>query len=190
VIEEIRAHGAGADGGGRTRRPLLRALSAGALLLALAGSPAAHQLKEALTTVEVNERSGLVEVVHRFWIHDAEHAVTRLGGLSGDIRTDPALQQAFGRYVARAFVLADAEGAPLELSLLGTEVDGPFIWVYEEMDADRFADIAFVAHGSMQEVWSDQLNQVNVKRPSGTRSLYLRAGDSLVAVPPPATPTS
>jgi hypothetical protein len=174
------------------RRP--RALLAGFVLaaLAVALSPpgAAHQLKEALTTVEVNERTGLVEVIHRFWLHDAEHALGSLGGLTGDLRREAPLREAFARYVARQFVLADAERRPLDVQLLGAELEGSFIWVYQEMDAARFEDIAWIGHGSMQEVWSDQLNQVNVKRPSGTRSLYLHAGDGLVAMPPPLPPTS
>ena len=162
----------------------MRTLLAGLVLAGSSQFVTAHQLKEALTTVEVNERTGLVEVIHRFWLHDAEHALGNLGGLTGDLRREVPLQAAFARYVARQFVLADADREPIALDLLGVELEGSYIWVYQEMDAARFGDIAFVGHGSMQEVWSDQLNQVNVKRPSGTRSLYLRAGDALVAMPP------
>jgi len=168
----------------------LRMLLAGLVLAGLAPLGAAHQLKEALTTIEVNARTGLVEVIHRFWLHDAEHALGSLGGLTGDLRREPPLQEAFARYVARQFVLADANREPLDVELLGVELEGSFIWVYQELDAERFGDIAWVGHGTMQEVWRDQLNQVNVKRPSGTRSLYLRAGDALVAMPPPLPPTS
>ena len=174
----------GAPGPGPRGHPS-RALVALALAVLLAPPVAAHRLKEALTTVEVNARTGLVEVIHRFWLHDAEHAIGRLGGLDGDIRRDRDLQQAFARYVAARFLLADAAREPLELELLGVELDGPYVWVYQEMAAEHFAEIAYVAHGALQEIWRDQLNQVNVKRPSGTRSLRLRAGDTLVALPPP-----
>lgn len=174
----------------RSARALLAGLVLAGLAAAIPQLGAAHQLKEALTTIEVNERTGLVEVIHRFWLHDAEHALGSLGGLTGDLRREEPLQEAFARYVARQFVLADAERQPLDVALLGVELEGSFIWVYQEMDAARFEDIAWIGHGTMQEVWSDQLNQVNVKRPTGTRSLYLRAGDALVAMPPPLQPTS
>lgn len=178
----------------RSMLPRRAALLAGLLLAGLAATipqyGAAHQLKEALTTIEVNERSGFVEVIHRFWLHDAEHALGSLGGLTGDLRRELPLQQAFARYVSRNFVLADSEGERLELDLLGVELEGSYIWVYQELEAERFGDIAFVGHRTMQDVWSEQLNQVNVKHPSGTRSLYLRTGDALVAMPPPLPPTS
>lgn len=173
-------------------RALARAGLAGSLLAlaALAVAPAtAHRLKESLTTLEVNERTQLVEIVHRFYVHDAEHAVSQLAGLTGDIRGDEMLQQAFGRYVARQFTLADADREPIALELLGVELEGPYLWVYQEMPAGRFDAIAFVRHQVMQDVWSDQVNQVNVKRTSGVRSLFVHYNDNLVPIPPPAPAT-
>lgn len=171
-------------------RRFARVALATTLATLLASTPAAgHRLKESLTTIEVNARTQLVEIVHRYYVHDAEHAVSQLAGLSGDIRSDEMLQQAFGRYVARQFGLADADRTPLALDLLGVELEGPYLWVYQEMPAAHFGDIAYVRHRAMQDVWSDQVNQVNVKRDAGVRTLFVHYNDNLVVVPPPAAET-
>ena len=53
-----------------------------ALLLALPSSVAtplaAHQQKVALSSIAHNPRTGLLEVVHRVPLHDAEHALEAL----------------------------------------------------------------------------------------------------------------
>ena len=49
-------------------------------------SPAfAHQQKAAETTVLFNKRSGELEVTHRFYLHDTEHAVQALFDKNADI---------------------------------------------------------------------------------------------------------
>jgi len=153
------------------------------LLLTLSVSTSAHQLQAALTTIELNPRSELVEIVHRFYAHDAEHALAEVAGIEGDIRTDPALLEAFGRYVARHFSLTDAEGNALEPELVGAEVEGDFLWVYQQLPAGDFGRIARIGHDSLQEVWPQQENRVNLRRDDGVRTLILRNRDNRVAVP-------
>lgn len=167
---------------GRRRAPRPGDLLA-LVLLGLVASSTAHQLQAALTTIGVNPRTGLVEIVHRFYAHDAEHALAEASGIEGDIHADPALQQAFGRYVARHFSLTDAEGRALEPELVGAEVEGDFLRVYQQLPGEAFDRIARVGHDSLQEVWPDQENRVNLRREEGVRTLILRSGDGSRAVP-------
>jgi hypothetical protein len=154
-----------------------------ALLSGGAAGVQAHQLKAALTTIALNPRTETVEIIHRFYLHDAEHAVEQLGGMRGDIVRDAALQEAFARYVFRQFRLADATGADLPLDLVGAEVDGDFLWVYEELPATRWSAAALIGHGSLQELWPEQENRVNVRGDAGVRTLILRAGDRMQPLP-------
>ena len=153
----------------------VQARLAGLLCLLLPLTTSAHLTKAALTTVELNARTGLVEVVHRFLAHDAEHAITTLSGLSGDLRSDPVLQDAFARYVAGRFEMIDADGAPIDLELIGAELDGPYLWIYQEAAGDRFDAISGVGHPALQELWGEQINQVNVRTAAGMRTLHLDA---------------
>mgnify|MGYP006272368483 FL=1 len=166
-------------------RRLAAATLAGVLLAGAAGA-FAHQLKAALTTVRANPRTELVEVVHRFYVHDAEHAVRRLGGLRGDLFADRTLQTAFARYVAHRFTLADETGEALPLELVGTELEGDFLWVYQEMPAATLERVAAVRQEALQELWPEQVNQVNLERDGRVRTLLLRRGDGLEPLEPAA----
>ena len=143
----------------RRRVTFLAAVLVGAL--AFASPVSAHQPKSALSTLELNERTGLVEIVHRFWVHDAEHAAEEVTGVAGDLRSDDAAQAAFARYVREHFALADAERTPLALEDVGVEVDGPYVWVYQELPGEALDRIAWLRFDALQELWRDQVNQLN-----------------------------
>ena len=62
-------------------------LRAGLVVLLLLAAPQAwtHQQKEAITRILFNPRTGNIEVMHRFLLHDAEHAVRQLRNGKADI---------------------------------------------------------------------------------------------------------
>lgn len=160
-----------------------RLVATWALLTLSALTAEAHQLKAAQTSIALSPATGLVEVIHRFYVHDAEHAVEQLVGLAGDIHRDAELRDAFARYVAERFTLADGDGVPLPLVLLGAEIDGDFLWIYEELPGDAWPRIASVRHDALQELWPEQENRINVRTETGLRTVVLRMGDGLQPLP-------
>jgi hypothetical protein len=70
---------------------MIRALHLSALALVLLLAPSlwasatAHQQKIALTSIAHNDRTGLLEVIHRVPLHDAEHALEAQGVRAPDI---------------------------------------------------------------------------------------------------------
>ena len=106
----------------RAARPLTRLLSvAGMAVLMGAGSGAfAHQLKVATTTVLFNDRSARLEVMHRFYLHDAEQVAGEIAGRGANLLENTEDRQRFGIYVHERFSLTDAEGGTLPLTLRGT----------------------------------------------------------------------
>ena len=92
-----------------------------ALLLCLSGSLQAHQIKAAITTVLFNPRTENIEVMHRFNLHDAEHAVKALFDKQADILDDTATQQQFAEYVAQRFSLLNSNEDALGLKTVGFE---------------------------------------------------------------------
>lgn len=115
-----------------TGRGRFGALLAAALWAVLAAEPAtAHQLKVAITTALFNPRSGDIEVMHRFYRHDAEHALGVITGAGADIVDSERDRLKFAVYVHDHFALRGI-GADLEpLTLVGAELDGEFLWVYQ-----------------------------------------------------------
>jgi hypothetical protein len=122
----------------------------------------AHELKTALSTVLFNKRAGNIEVVHRFNIHDAEHAVREVFGRSADIVGSAETQDTFADYVVERFTMLDMDGLPLPLEYLGFEVEGKFFWVYQEAPIVDGGGL-IIGHNALREIWPDQINTVNVE---------------------------
>lgn len=171
----------------RAPGPLRRlTLTLALVMVCTAALPAgAHQLKVALTSVALNARSGEVEVIHRFYVHDAEQAVHLLGGMQGDIQRDADLRNAFARYVGRHFVLADESGTPLPLTLVGAEIDGEFLWIYQTLPGDLWPRIALAGDSALQGLWPEQVNRINIRRDGRVHTLVCNAGDGLKPVVEP-----
>ena len=83
----------------------------------------AHQQKAAETTVLFNQRSNQLEVMHRFYLHDTEHAVQSLFDKSADILDSQKTQQQFADYVAKQFLARSLADEPLTLNSVGYEVE-------------------------------------------------------------------
>jgi hypothetical protein len=148
--------------------------TAGALLLLiLAVSPvSAHRLKAAFTTVLFNDRSGRIEVMHRFYLHDAEQVAGEIAGRGANLFEDPEDRQRFGVYVHERFTLTDGDGRRLPLTLRGTEIEGDFIWVYQAMPLpDPPLASLTVTHQALRDLWPDQVNTVNVEGVGPIRTL-------------------
>lgn len=148
-------------------------------LVCLLGSVAAqaHQMKAAITKVLFNARTGNIEVMHRFYVHDAEHALAKQTGGQVQLLGNTQSQADFGHYVGEHFALAYQKGQPLALSYVGQEVDGKFIWVYQETAiGSQRPDSLWFRHDALQDIWPEQVNQVNVEGLGRVRALQFEHG--------------
>jgi hypothetical protein len=122
-----------------------------------------HQQKAAITRIELNPRTQMVEVMHRFELHDAEHAVSEIFGKDADIIGSDKTKQQFADYVAARFGLFKADDEALPMKLVGYEVEGKHFWVYQETPKpSSFANLR-VVHNALRDIWFAQTNTVNVK---------------------------
>jgi hypothetical protein len=142
-------------------------------------SAGAHEIKTALSEVLFNPRSGHVEIAHRFVMHDAEHAMRAGTHEHADLAGDPEARRQFASQVAGQFVLADGEGRPYPLELVGSEIEGGYLWVYQEIDIGEVnADEMLIRQDALRERWPDQLNRVNVRKGEEVRSLAFTGEDT------------
>jgi len=123
----------------------------------------AHQQKAALTQVLFNPRSGNIEVVHRFYLHDAEEAVRQLFGVDADIYAKEETQFNFAQYTVNKFALWDGKDSPVELGLVGYEIDGNFFFVYQESENAEDIQALTIRHDVLRDIWPEQMNTVNVE---------------------------
>jgi hypothetical protein len=152
------------------------------LLMLVANTVFAHQQKAAETTVLFNKQSNQLEVMHRFYLHDTEHAVQRIFDKSADILDSKETQEAFAQYVTEQFFARDLADNPLTLSKVGFEVEGKFFWVYQETSIpDKLTGIKLY-NGALRELWPTQVNMVNIEGKGNVRTLYFSENkDWLVA---------
>ena len=133
------------------------------ILSFLSADAQAHQLKQAITTVLFNPRTDNIEVMHRFEIHDAEHAVTQILGSSANIIDDTSTQQNFSQYVVERFAMFNEDKQELMLTLVGFEVDGKHFWVYQETKAPAQLAGLYIEHNALRDIWQTQTNTINIE---------------------------
>lgn len=151
-----------------------------ALLLAVPG--VAHQQKEAITRVSFNARTGNIEVMHRFLLHDAEHASGELLGKGADLLARAEDRDRFEAYVHERFELLDQNERPIDLTPVGNEVEAEFLWVYAEAPIPPELTALTISHRALRDVWPDQINLVNVERDEEVKSALFSQGSDAITV--------
>ncbi len=144
----------------------------------------AHQQKTAVTRILFNENTGNIEVMHRFFIHDAEHAASMVFSKSQNLMESAASRELFSNYVINRFALAAEDelgvSTELDLSYVGEEIDGQFLWVYQETIQRPDVRALSVINLALRDVWPDQANLVNVERDGEVHSMsFLDSVESL-----------
>lgn len=133
-----------------------------------AGYAQAHQQKAAITRIELNPRTNALEIMHRFAVHDAEHAVSELfkgtpAKIKADIFNNQDTQARFAKYVSERFGMYLPNNTPLPLELVGHEIDGKHFWIYQETPMPKTLEGVQVVHNALRDIWYDQSNIVNIK---------------------------
>ncbi len=137
-------------------------LFTGVLFIGTSNYAHGHQQKAAITTITYNANSKGFEIVHRFNMHDAEHAVKRVLYKDADVYNSKDTQVKFAEYIYDRFSIAGNDGQPLTLMPVGHEVDNRHFWVYQELALSEDA-VLHIRNPALQEIWAEQLNTVNVE---------------------------
>ena len=151
-----------------------------------AGTAQAHQIKAAITTVLFNPRTENIEVMHRFFIHDAEHAAGLIFGKRQMLAESRESRELFSSYVINRFSIEasfrEGNSEVLGLSYVGEEVDGQFLWVYQEIPAQDDIMAFTIVNLTLRDVWSDQSNLVNIERDGRIYSLTFDGSAEVLTV--------
>jgi hypothetical protein len=148
------------------------------IAIAAAASTSAHRSKAALTTIERNPVSGRIEIVHSLHWHDAELGLAQSTGIARLSLTTVESQARLALYVEERFDLADARTSQvLPLELVGAELSGDYVMIYQELAADLPGGLA-VRHDVLRDVFPEQVNQVNLLQGSEVRSLVFTGQDT------------
>lgn len=147
------------------------------LALLLATPSFAHEEKTALTDIFYNERTGNLEIAHRFSVHDAEHALKKATDSRADLARSSQAQAEFSKYVAKRFGLFFKDRKKLKLTLVGQELERGYLWVYQETRIPKPVGASFLIENSiLQDEVQGQVNTVNVRYRSKVSTFEFKAG--------------
>ena len=138
--------------------------------VAMVGPATAHPQKAAISQIYFNERSGQIEVAHRFTLHDAE-AAAATDGRRPDLIGDADARDRFAVHAAGQFSLMDEDGSALPLTLLGSEIEGGHLWVYQETAAPDAINRLTIRNDVLRDQWPEQTNLVTIERGKVFRTL-------------------
>lgn len=163
-------------------------------LLLIASESLAHQQKTALTRVLFNPATGNIEFMHRFYLHDADHAAGVLFNSKESIETSAQAMELFANYVQNRFAVgvtssanaaADSDGTDekeLPLTYIGSEVDGQFLWVYQESSDPGDLSAMSVIDVILRDIWPEQSNLVNIEKSDQIYSMIFDADKEMLTV--------
>ncbi len=147
------------------------------------GAPVfAHQQRAAITKVLFNKNTGNLEVMHRFYLHDTEHAVQMLFDKKADIRNSADTQELFANYVSKRFAIKPLNGDELKLRLVGYEIERIYFWVYQEVEAPENIEGLTMIHNALRDIWTDQINTVNVEGRGDLRTATFEGDVEILSV--------
>ena len=145
-------------------------------------SAAAHRANAAVTTIEWNERTGNLEIIHRLHAHDAQVAVSDVMGVHPPDLTELKPRAALALYVSRDFSMQNADGRRLRQEIVGAELQGNYVYVYQEVALEKAPECLLITNGIMLDVFRKQINTVNFKTPHGVRSAEFSEGATKAAL--------
>ena len=146
----------------------------------------AHQQKSAVTRILFNANSGNIEIMHRFLVHDAEHAAAQIIGERQTLLESSESRQLFSSYVINRFAIdveyANGASEELDLTYVGEELDGQFVWVYQEIENQTEIKAMTVISMALRDIWPGQSNLVNIEKAGEVLSLLFVGAAEVLTV--------
>lgn len=139
------------------------------MLTALTVSAFAHREPGILTTIEWNNSIERTEIIHRIHTHDAELGVAMVDNLPLLSVGNTEGMARIALYVENHFSILNEEGS-LDIELVGAELIGDYIFVYQEW-IDPLSTNIFIKNEILREIYPLQINQVNIISEGNIRTL-------------------
>ena len=148
--------------------------------LCVAALAFAHRMPGSISTVKRGASGDTIEIIHRLHTHDAELGVAATLG-KRNVSLETLVDRAqLALYVEERFLIAEYAngkiGNRLALELIGAEVDGEFVLVYQEFAGELPVEIA-IRDSILRDVFPGQVNHVNVAIGGEVRSVTFSGDD-------------
>jgi hypothetical protein len=143
----------------------------------------AHRAHISLTTVEWNARARTLELIHRVHLHDAQRVLDEVAPTRDLALADLEGRARFALYVESCLALwLGSEEAELALTLVGAEIEGDHILVFQEIELPEHPSALRVKCTLLRDLFDDQANHVNLTVDERTRTLRFSGEDETKSV--------
>ncbi len=128
----------------------------------------AHRLSQSMTEIDWSPDRATLEIVHSVHLDDAMLLLAQLGAPDGEL--DIETQAKLMLYTESHFELAQ-KGQPLELEPVGAQIQGDYLWIYQERGMAQYPRELEVTVTFMHALDAAQQNQVNLRIGDHVRTL-------------------
>jgi hypothetical protein len=153
-----------------------RALMAGTAGLA-AGRALAHGFHAAFSVIELNPRTGSLELFHRIFVQDLEILLTARAGEPVTLEHSAGMEKLIEAYLLDVFSVRTADGRALKPEWVGMKLQVDTLFVYQEIRAMAGVTALAVNSQILTETHPGQVNTVNVTAGGRTQSAIFTAND-------------
>jgi len=149
-----------------------------AAICALPALPAyAHREKATVSKIIWSDAESFLYVTHKFHLHQTEVSLFEAGITQSAKFESLRARAQLALYVENNFTLHTLSGTPVQLALLGAEIEGRDVYVYQEVKLDKAPDGLIISSNLLRDIITDQINHVDVNLGGETRSLAFRGND-------------
>lgn len=152
------------------------------LFLSFATLAWAHPLKLTVTEAILNRDTGKLEMSVRFFGDDLEEALTKDAGQRVYVDKPDSLAPAAFAYLKKHLLITAANGTRQEIAWSGAEVTPTHVWLYCEAPLPGGVVGAKFSVTFMTELFSDQLNSLQLRDAAFKQNLVFVRGTGEVTV--------
>lgn len=143
-----------------------------------------HDFHTSIADVEYNAKNKTFEVILRVFSDDLEDDVLRTMGKKIILKMgkDKTPDQALTKYLEKYFILKNKKTIPLAINYIARETNAEATLIYFEILVKEAPKNMFLHNNVMTELFSDQVNIVNLAFQDKKTTLMFRRGDTEKAV--------
>lgn len=161
----------------------IRILSLFLIIVALAPVAWAHRYHTSVTRLEYNATEHLVEITVQSFADDVEAALSKANGAAGSVQLDStAKTNALLLDYLRTVVQLRNGVEGLQLEWVGMELKGHSVWFYLQAKTSAGLSQLNLSNRLLFDLFTDQLNIVNVFSNGKKASLVFKRGDTAKAI--------
>ncbi|HEV7351022.1 DUF6702 family protein [Telluribacter sp.] len=156
------------------------ALLTPAWLVAWPAAKPAHEYHVSVTQMQYNPAQKALEISIRVFTDDLEKALSVENNNQRFVVNNNDQNGTYiERYLRKSFVLTDSRQQQRPFQYVGKEQEADATWIYLEVPVPENLAGWTLQNNLMMEVFSDQMNMLNLKLPTGKKTILFKKGQSL-----------